>query len=229
MDSYYRILNAGAQLPLSAGTANGVKAGPVGFNRVYVRAGRAAIDYDGFMAALARGRSFSTNGPMLEFDVDGTSAPGARIDLEPDRDYRIRARARWRGELERLQLVVNGVVVAEQSAANTGELVLEKTLRFDRSSWAAVRAFARVPPHEAWEPAPVIFAHSSPAYLLKDKAPVLVESALQDLLGKTDTLIAHTERTEGFTRESDKQETLELYRSARALLVARLGQAQTVR
>jgi hypothetical protein len=33
MDSYYRLLSSGVELPLSAGTANGVKAGPVGRRR----------------------------------------------------------------------------------------------------------------------------------------------------------------------------------------------------
>jgi hypothetical protein len=229
MDSYYRILNAGAEVPLSAGTANGVKAGPVGFNRVYVRGENASIDYDGFMAALKQGRSFSTNGPMLELEIDGAPAPGLRIVLEPGRDYRVRARARWWGELERLQLVVNGVVAADEAGPNTGELVLEKPLRCDRSSWVAVRAFARVPPHEAWQPTPVIFAHTSPAYLLKNGAPVLVRTSLTDLLARTDALIAHTERLGGFEQASDRKETLDLYRRARELLERRLEQARNAR
>ena len=45
MDLYYRILNSGIELPLSAGSANGVKATPVGYDRVYVRLGRRAFDY----------------------------------------------------------------------------------------------------------------------------------------------------------------------------------------
>jgi hypothetical protein len=196
---------------------------------VYVRGENASIDYDEFMGALKQGRSFTTNGPMLEFDVDGVPAPGERIDLQPGREYRLRARARWRGELERLQLVGNGVVIADVAGANPGELVLEKTLRFDRSSWAAVRAFARVPPHEAWQPAPVIFAHTSPAYLLKDREPVLVASSLKDLLGKTDTLIAHTERLEGFRQPRDREETLGLYRAVRELLATRLRRADAAR
>ena len=55
MDLYYRILNSGIQLPLSAGSANGVKATPVGYDRVYVRLGKDAFDYPGFMRALKLG------------------------------------------------------------------------------------------------------------------------------------------------------------------------------
>jgi hypothetical protein len=75
MDLYYRILNSGMELPLSAGSANGVKATPVGYDRVYVRLGEEAFDYPSFMRALKQGRSFSTNGPILELDVDGRHGP----------------------------------------------------------------------------------------------------------------------------------------------------------
>ncbi len=37
MNLYFRILNAGFALPLSAGSANGVMLAPVGINRVYVQ------------------------------------------------------------------------------------------------------------------------------------------------------------------------------------------------
>jgi hypothetical protein len=85
MDLYYRILNSGIPLPLSAGSANGVKATPVGYNRVYVRLGDRPLDYPAFMEALKEGRSFSTNGPILEVDVDGRQGPGDRIDVRPGR------------------------------------------------------------------------------------------------------------------------------------------------
>ena len=100
MDLYYRILNSGIELPLSAGSANGVKATPVGYDRVYVRLGKGRFDYPGFMQALKQGRSFSTNGPILELDVDGTHGPGDRIEIRAGEEHRFRARARSRGELE---------------------------------------------------------------------------------------------------------------------------------
>jgi hypothetical protein len=223
MDLYYRILNSGVQLPLSAGSANGVKATPVGYDRVYVRLGGDAFGYDSFMRALKQGRSFSTNGPILELDVDGRGGPGDRIDLRPGQEYRFRARARSRGPLDGLQLIVNGEVVAEHNGADAVELTLEKTLRFDRSSWAAVRAFERAASSEFWRPAGLVFAHTSPVYLLLGGKPVVVPESVQDLLQRIDRLVAHTQRQEGFRQESHREETLEVYRSARAVLSQRLG------
>jgi len=222
MDLYYRILNSGVQLPLSAGSANGVKATPVGYDRVYVRLGKDGLDYPGFMHALKQGRSFSTNGPILEIEVDGRHGPGDRIDLLPGQEHRLRARARSRGPLERLELIVNGEVVAEQTGQDIRELTLEKALRFDRSSWVAVRAFERSDLTELWRPAGLVFAHTSPLYFLLGGKPVVVPGSVRDLLERIDRLIAHTERMEGFRQESHRRETLDVYREARQVLRQRL-------
>jgi hypothetical protein len=222
MDLYYRILNSGIELPLSAGSANGVKQTPVGFNRLYVRPVSTGLDYASFMSALKQGRSFSTNGPVLELDVDGHE-PGDRIALDPGREYRVRARARSRGTLERLQVIVNGRVAAERAdKGDSREMTIERSLRFDRSSWIAVRVFERPTAREAWEQGPQIFAHTSPMYLLLDHKPVVVRESIQDVLQKIDLLIAHTQRLDGFKNESDRKETLDVYRAARQVLARRL-------
>jgi hypothetical protein len=223
MDSYYRLLNSGVELALSAGSANGVKATPVGYNRVYVRPAGGGLDYPRFMRALKEGRSFTTNGPILELEVDAAHGPGDRIAVQPGREYRLRARASSRGPLERLQLIVNGDVVAEQAGGDGREVTLETSLRFDRSSWVAVRAFERASIAEAWLPSGLVFAHTSPVYFLRDGKPVVVPESVRDLLRKLDQLIAHTERLEGFRQESHRQETLQVYREARAVLSERLA------
>jgi uncharacterized protein YlzI (FlbEa/FlbD family) len=211
MDLYYRILNSGIQLPLSAGSANGVKATPVGYDRVYVRLGRDTLDYPSFMQALKLGRSFSTNGPILELEVDGRHGPGDRVDIRRGEEHGFRVRARSRGELEILQLIVNGQVVAQRAGQAARELVLEKAVRLDRSSWAAVRAFERSDRSE-------VFAHTSPLYLLLGGKPVVVPESVRDLLQKIDLLIAHTQRLEGFRQEGHRKETLDVYREAREVL-----------
>jgi len=216
MDLYYRILNSGIELPLSAGSANGVKATPVGYDRVYVRLGKDRFDYRGFMAALKLGRSFTTNGPILELEVDGQHGPGDRRDIKLGQELRFRAQARSQGELESLQLVVNGAVVAQRAGQGARELVLEQAVRFDRSSWAAVRVFEKSDRSE-------VFAHTSPLYFFFGGKPVVVPESVEDLLQKIDRLIAHTERLEGFRQESHRKETLDVYREAREVLKRRLA------
>jgi hypothetical protein len=222
MDLYYRILNSGIELPLSAGSANGVKATPVGYDRVYAQLGEDRFDYDAFMRALKQGRSFSTNGPVLELEVDGRFGPGDRIDIQPGMEHRLRARARSRGGLESLQLVVNGEVVAEEVRPGSDELAVETTLRPEGSAWAAARAFEGPVPEEAWQPTPFVFAHTSPVYLLREGHPVVVPGSVRDLLDKIDRLMAYTEGLEGFRQESHREETVDVYRLAREVLEGRL-------
>ena len=218
MDLYYRILNSGIELPLSAGSANGVKATPVGHDRVYVRPGGDGFDYPGFMRALKEGRSFSTNGPILELEANGKHGPGARLAIEAGEKVRFRARARSRSEIEALQLIVNGAVVAERAGAGARELVLEETVRLDRSAWVAARVFEPSGRSE-------VFAHTSPIYFLVDERPAVVPESVRDLLQKIDRLIEHTERLEGFREEGHRKETLDVYREAREVLRQRLASA----
>jgi hypothetical protein len=215
MDLYYRILNSGIELPLSAGSANGVKATPAGYERVYVRLGKEGLDYPAFMDALKRGRSFSTNGPVVELTVDGAYGPGDRIALKRKEEHRFHARARARSLLDSLELVVNGAVVASQKGDDTHELTLDRAVRLDRSSWAAVRAFAKSDRSE-------VFAHTSPVYFNVKGKPVIVPASVKDLLGKMDALIAYTEHFEGFREERHRKETLAVYREARNVLSRRL-------
>jgi hypothetical protein len=175
------------------------------------------------MHALKLGRSFSTNGPILSLEVDGRYGPGDRVDIRRGQEVRFRARARSQGELESLQLIVNGTVVAEQTGRDVRELILEKALNLDRSSWAAVRTFERAASAESWRPAGLVFAHTSPLYLFVGGRPVVVPESVEDLVQKIDRLIAHTERLEGFRQESHRKETLDVYRQAGEVLRRRLA------
>src|SRR5262249_21619906 len=85
---YYHLLNAGLRVPPSAGSASGVLPNPVGYNRVYAHVG-GAVSYEKWWEALAAGRAFVANGPLLRVRVGGhlpghvfTGPEGKAIDLE---------------------------------------------------------------------------------------------------------------------------------------------------
>ncbi len=214
MDLYYRILNSGFRLPLSGGSASGVKATPVGFNRVYVRLSEGEFTYDAFMAGLKAGRTFSTNGAALELEADGRFGPGDEISARVGQVLPMRGRARSRIGLESLQLVVNGRVVAEVRTGGT-EMALEHELEVGESCWVALRAFENSDLDSR-------FAHTSPIYVLVDGRPPRVEESIRDLLAKVDRLIHYVEESDGFRRECHRAETLDLYRRARAVYRERL-------
>ena len=76
---YYHLLNSGVRIPPSAGSASGVLANPVGYNRVYVYCG-SEFTRDSWFAALKKGRAFVTNGPLLQVRTDN-QLPGHQFTL----------------------------------------------------------------------------------------------------------------------------------------------------
>ncbi|MGH8247262.1 MAG: CehA/McbA family metallohydrolase, partial [Gammaproteobacteria bacterium] len=159
MDVYYRFLNCGFRLAVSAGSASGVKAAPLGYNRVYVKMTE-PFGYAAWLQALKAGRSFATNGPMLFFTVNGQE-PGAQLaKSRPDSaKLRIRAEALSAGPLERLEIIHNGRVLRKITAGpDSGRLLADFELSASEGGWLAARCFE--------QPGTTVkFAHTSPVYL----------------------------------------------------------------
>ena len=109
-DRYYRFLNCGFRLPVSSGTDWWI----YDHNRVFVQV-QGEFTYDTWIAGLRAGRTFVSNGPLLEFRVNGKE-PGASI--ETSGMLKVSATVVSRLPFERLQIVYNGEVIAERSARN---------------------------------------------------------------------------------------------------------------
>ena len=162
MDVYYRLLNCGFRIALSAGSASGVKAAPLGYNRMYAKP-EGRFSYESWFRAAKAGRSFGTNGPMLFLRVN-ENEPGSTIRIEPGRpgSLRIEAEAASAGPQDRLEIVFKGRVVKTVLEPDaTGRLMAAFTLNTDESGWLAARCFER--------PSSTIhFAHTSPVYVQAD-------------------------------------------------------------
>lgn len=150
LDIYYRLLNCGFRLPVSAGSASGVMASPIGYNRVYARL-NGPFRMEAFLAAMKRGRSFATNGPMLFLDVEGRQ-PGDTIPLEQTSTLRVRIDVETLGTIDRVELIYNGQVVKTERGSSAFEL------RANEPGWLAARVF------ESGSASPR-YAQTSPVYL----------------------------------------------------------------
>ncbi len=111
---WYKLLNCGFRIPAGAGTDAMTNyaslRGPVGLNRVYVKAG-VPLTHPKFLAALKAGRTFATNGPLLELTVNGREI-GSEIAL-PNGMSKLTIRGRMRSivAVDKVEIVVNGNVV----------------------------------------------------------------------------------------------------------------------
>jgi len=140
---WYELLNLGFRIAPTAGTdfPCGRPSLP-GRERFYVKV-PGPVDRTSFVEAVVAGRTFVTNGPLLDFEVDGVG-PGDQLTLAAPRTVRVVARVRFdpdRDRVEQLELVMNGDVVASADVASSpGTIELESELTIDRPAWLALRS-----------------------------------------------------------------------------------------
>jgi len=168
---WHRLLNCGFRLPPSAGTdcfLNRIFSQLPGSDRVYVRLD-GPLTYAAWIDGLKKGRSFVTNGPMLELTVDG-QGPGSVIPGGKQRGVMVKAKARSQFPLARVELLYNGQVAATLALAKDDlSATLEQALEVDKSGWLALRASGPGNPNN---PGPTLFAHTGPLYVEVAGAPL---------------------------------------------------------
>jgi hypothetical protein len=152
---YYPLLDVGLAVPFSTGTDWFIG----DLARVYVPlAGEHSTE--GFLAALRAGRSFISNGPLLDLEV-GEAGPGGVATLAAPGALRVRARAIGRVNFGALELLVDGRVVARTDSLAMGdhfEAGLAQPVAVEGPAWIA----ARVAPGDAVsEFGKPLFAHTS--------------------------------------------------------------------
>ncbi len=141
---YFDFLNLGYKLTATAGSD--IPWGhTIGDVRVYAYIGDQPFNADAWFKAFKNGRTFVTNGPMLEFRVDD-AFPGDEIAVEENRKLRIRART-W-GTPERigaapkkLEIIRLGEVIRSVEATTPGqkELSLDFEIDADDGFWITAR------------------------------------------------------------------------------------------
>jgi hypothetical protein len=167
---WYRLLNCGFRLPAAAGAdcfLNRIPVSPPGWGRVYVRVA-GEVTYDKWIAGLKAGESFISNGPMLDLTANEL-APGGTLRLGSPGGVRVKGRVRSQLPLQRLEVVVNGEVVARGDlAADQLAGTIDQTVPIERSGWLALRTSGPAQPHWLGR---TVAAHTNPVYVEVDGRP----------------------------------------------------------
>lgn len=146
-DIYYRLLQCGIRIPPTAGSASGVLANPVGYNRVYVHCGD-VLDYDQWWEYLRAGRVVVTNGPLIREPRVNEELPGHVFRAEYGETLELHAALNLsiRERVDYLEIVKNAEVVHEVRlddwAKAGGKL---PPVEFKQSGWMLVRAVTSNP------------------------------------------------------------------------------------
>lgn len=177
-DTFYDLLNLGIRVLPSAGSDYPFIHTP-GAERVWVKL-RDTFSVDRWFHAWRYGRALVSNGPLIEFSVDG-DADSAEVATRTERPIKINAQATMNPDLDRLtrlELVHNGEVVAS-GRGSAPELTLTHRLTPGASGWLAVRAygaeFALAHTSALW----LTGAHSTPGAVRTAAAKKYVERLKQ--------------------------------------------------
>ena len=159
---WHRLLNLGVTIAPSAGTdvmLNLYRTMAVGTTRVYAYTGR-DLNWPVYLSALREGRSFVTNGPFLDFRVDGVR-PGGVVGAGP---------VGWSldlgtaTEVDTVEILVNGRVVASRSGIESpGRRTYTGDLELPAGGWVAARARGGETRWPSMDTEP--FAHTGPVWI----------------------------------------------------------------
>ena len=180
-DTWYDVLNLGFRVTPTAGSDYPCgEASIAGRERFYTRID-GPLTYESWLEAVRAGKTFVTNGPILEFRVSDREM-GGEMSLRGPGNVTVEGRALFdpsRDDVERIELVENGRVVRSFPRTDgSGEIAfrVEHTIR--ETCWLAVRAagqkkgeIERVVLHRHWEPTSA--AHSAPVHMTVEGSPPL--------------------------------------------------------
>jgi hypothetical protein len=108
-DVWYDILNLGFRMTPTAGTDYPCFGSLPGRERFYTKV-EGPLTYDSWLAGVRAGKTFVTNGPILDFRINGKEI-GDEVLLKKPGSVAVEGRARFdprRDIVERLELIVNG-------------------------------------------------------------------------------------------------------------------------
>jgi hypothetical protein len=147
-DVWYQLLNLGFRIAPTAGTD--FPCGPPslpGRERFYAQID-GEVTRESFVKAVRAGRTFVTNGPMVELLVDGRG-PGEEIVLDAPGKVTLLGRIRFdpaQDRVDRVEVIVNGEVVATQlEATAAGLFEIQHSQVVEHAAWIALRSFGTKP------------------------------------------------------------------------------------
>ena len=221
MDLWYQYLNSGFRLPIVAGTDKMADDIPMGSNRFYAFTG-SDTTYTGWLTALKSGKGFITNGPILNFDVDGHKS-GDTVNFNGTIKVHASITAQSILPFATLEIIQNGWVVGHKTifAADNPPVKgiytmnVEADLVVDKSCWIAARVAEDPDNKQRILPRGLsVFAHTNPVYFLENGKRVKEEASISYLQKYVKGTIHWLQTNPAFENPDDRTEAIKLAESA---------------
>ena len=222
---WYRLLNCGFRLPAAAGTdafPNFTSLrGPPGLVRVFVQSG-ARLDHRTWLAGLKAGRTFVTNGPLLEFSLAGRGI-GDEIKISAEmRQLRAVVRLRSNVPVDHLEIIGNGKVVATVPVGADRMTAADTVLvPVNGSGWYVLRAYsdrAELPVLDLYP-----FASTGPIYVRVGDEPVRSSDDAGFFVRWIERMEALTRASTAWNTPSERENTLRTLSGAREVFASLSG------
>ena len=188
--------------------------GPVGLNRVYVKVKQGPLDVEPWLDNLKHGRTFATNGPLIEFILGGQRV-GNELKFDgAQAGVPFTAKLRSIVPLEHLEVVCNGRVVktllgaaAEYTGDFSGEIPLTA------SGWCVLRAWSDKAEYPVMDK--YAFATTSPVYVTIGGKRAYAKKDAEYFMAWIDQTIEATGRYPDWNSAQEKELVMKRLREAR--------------
>ena len=224
-EPWYELLNAGFRVVGLAGSdfpVSAIRRPPLprsvpllGPERALVKRSAQQSAYEAWAEGVRSGDVLLSNGPLLEFSLDGESAGSVIVWDGPSTTVTGIATAVFHRAIQHVEVIVNGRV-ATRSVPEPGqtEVSLPFTIQLDESSWIAARAQA-----DGQDEEPEIWAHTNPVYVLREGEPVYVEEAREAIRQRWEEEARYySDPSLVFGAESQRSELLQRVNETRTIL-----------
>ena len=218
---WYKLLNLGFKLPAGGGTdATANYAAPirgqVGQDRVYVWVPSWPASIDMWKDELRQGRTFATNGPLLEFKLRGEMV-GSELKFDaPQHAVPFTAKLRSIVPVDHLEVVCNGKVAqtlklegVRDSADVTGTIPLRD------SGWCVLRAWSDKAEYPVMDN--YAYATTSPVYVTIAGKRAFSKEDADYFMAWIDRTIEITDKYPDWNSAEEKQGVMKKLRDAQAV------------
>ncbi len=223
---WHRALNCGFKITASAGEDSilNLNATPViGTGRVYSYLG-SGLTWSGWVEAIREGRTYVTNGPLLQFEVDG-QIPGGEIRLpEGGGTLKVLAQVDTAVPIEKIEVFWNGRAVETVPVGKDARtLRLEKHIPVKQSGWLTLRA--RGGPSHPVDDA-YIAAETGPVYVYVGGRPIRSRVDAEYFIRWIDDITRQAEAHPGWRSDRERRHVLSQFAEARKILEQRAREAR---
>jgi hypothetical protein len=188
-------------------------------NRVYVKVPAGPLHIAPWLTALKQGRTFATNGPLLDFTLGGKQL-GDELKLPAgSREVKFTASLRSIVPINHLEVVCNGKVARDlnirdsEGEPSRGAAEIRGTVPISETGWCVLRAWSDKAEYPVLDAYP--YATTSPVYVtVEGSSPHHTEDGAY-FIAWIDRLAEAAKANRDWNTDAEKQTVLDLLSQAR--------------